>query len=148
MSAVNERIMADLKQAMRAGDQLARDALRMVRTDLGRREVELGRALEETEELDVLHKAVKAREESAQQYAEGGRDDLAEKERREIEVIRRYLPEPLSEAEAREAVRELAAELGATSKKDMGRLMKAVMERHRGRLDGKLASRLANEVLS
>lgn len=147
MTTLNERIMNDLKQAMREEDTLARDALRMLRSDLGRREGEVGRELEEGEALEVVQKAVKGREESAQQYDEGGRQDLADKERREIEVIRRYLPEPMGEEEAREAIRAVAEELGATSKKDMGRVMKAVMERHRGRIDGKLASRLTGAIL-
>ncbi|MFW5925203.1 MAG: GatB/YqeY domain-containing protein [Myxococcota bacterium] len=147
MTTLNERIMNDLKQAMRGEDTVARDALRMLRSDLGRREGELGRELEESEALEVVQKAVKGREESAQQYDEGGRGDLADKERREIEIIRGYLPEPMGEEEAREAVRAVADELGATSKKDMGRVMKTVMERHRGRIDGKLASRLAGTIL-
>lgn len=148
MANLNERIMADLKRAMLDKDEVARDALRMVKTELGRREVELGRPLEEGEALDVLQKAVKAREDSVAQYAQGGREDLADRERREIEVIRGYLPEPMDEAEAREAVRAVIEELGASSKKDMGRVMKAVLDRHRGRVDGKLASRLVGELLA
>lgn len=148
MASLNERIMADLKQAMLDKDEVTRDALRMVKTELGRREVELGRPLEDAEALDVLHKAVKAREDSVAQYAQGGRDDLADRERREIEVIRSYLPQPMEEDEAREAVRAIVEELGASTKKDMGRVMKVVLDRYRGRLDGKLASRLVGELLS
>lgn len=146
--SVADRLMADLKEAMRAKDETTRDALRMVRSELQSREVELGRPLEESEALEVLQKAVKSRQDSATQYAEGGREDLADKERREIAVIRRYLPEPMSDDEAEAAVRAVAEELGATSKKDMGRVMKEVLERHRGRLDGKQASRIAGQILS
>lgn len=145
--SVPQRIMDDLKQAMRDKDEVARDALRMLKTELGRREVALGRDLDEADVLDVLQKAVKGREDSIQQYEQGGRIDLVEKEKREIDIIRRYMPEPMTETQAREAVREIAEELGATSKKDMGRVMKAVMERYRGRIDGKLASRVAGDVL-
>lgn len=140
--------MADLKQAMRDKNEVARDALRMVKSDLGKRELELGRELEEGEELEVLQKAVKGREDSVKQYEEGDREDLAAKERQEIEVIRAYLPQPMTDDEARAAVQAVASELGASSKKDMGRVMKTVMERHRGRIDGKQASRLAGEILS
>jgi uncharacterized protein len=147
MATLNERIMADLKRAMLDKDELSRDTLRMVKSDLGRREGELGRPLEEAEALDVLQKAVKAREDSVTQYAEGGREDLADRERHEIAIIRAYLPEPMDEAEAREAVQGVIDELGASSKKDLGRVMKTVLERHRGRIDGKVASRLAGELL-
>jgi uncharacterized protein len=148
MAKLDERIMADLKRAMLDKNEVARDVLRMVKTDLGRREAELGRPLDEGEALDVLQKAVKAREDSVQQYEEGGRADLADRERQEITIIRGYLPEPMTDAEAREAVRSVITELGASSKKDMGRVMKAVLDRHRGRIDGKLASKLAGELLA
>lgn len=147
-TSLTEKLMADLKQAMREKNEVARDALRMVKTDLTRREMELGHELGEGEALEVLQKAVKSREDSVKQYEEGGRPELADKERAEIDIIRRYMPEAMSEDEARAAVEAIARELGASSKKDMGRVMKAVMERHRGRIDGKLASKLAGELLS
>jgi uncharacterized protein len=147
MSTLNERIMADLKRAMRDKDEVARDTLRMIKSDLGRREVELGRELNEAEALEILQRAVKTRAESAEQYAQGGRADLAERERREIEVIQAFLPVAMDDDEARLAIRAVIEELGASSKKDLGPVMKTVMERYRGRIDGKLASRLVGELL-
>jgi uncharacterized protein YqeY len=134
-----ERISEDMKQAMRAGDTLARDTLRMLKAELTKPDA--------PDALTVLARAVKSRTESAAEYDEGGRPELAEKERAEIAVIERYLPEPMSEAEALEAVRAIAAEIGATQKKDLGRLMKEVMARHKGVIDGKTASALAGRVL-
>ena len=143
-----ETIMKDLKDAMRAKDLVARDTLRMLKSQLTEAEMAKGAALGKDDELQVLSRAVKTRKESAAQYVEGGRQELADKENAEIAVVQRYLPQPMSEGEAREAIRGLAEELGITTKKDMGTLMQAVMGRYRGQLDGKTASRLAAEVLN
>jgi len=146
--SIREQIMEDMKAAMRAKDELSRDTLRMVRSDLGKEELDLGRDLEEADVLRVLARGVKTRTDSATQYEAGGRPELAEKERREIEVLKRYLPKALDEAEAKAAVAEVISELGATTKKDMGRVMKTLRDRHGARLDGKLASRLVAGSLS
>lgn len=146
--SIRERILDDMKAAMRAKDELTRDTLRMIRSDFGKEELALGRQLEEADVLAVLARGVKTRTDSAQQYEQGGRQDLADKERKEIEVLARYLPTPLDEAEAKDAVAEVIAELGASSKKDMGRVMKELRERFGTRLDGKLASRLVAGSLS
>lgn len=133
---------------MRAKDVVARECLRMIKTGLDAAELQKGAALDESEELEVLVRAVKTRQESAAQYDEGGREDLASKERAEIVIVERYLPKALSEDEARQALAALVAELGLSEKKQMGQLMKAVMERYRGQIDGKLASRIAGTLLS
>jgi uncharacterized protein YqeY len=100
-----ERIQADLRSAMKAGRTQVRDTLRLVLADLQKKEVDLGRALKDDEVLGVLQKAVKSREDSVTQYAGAGRDDLAAKERAEIDVIRAYLPEPLSDDDVHTIVR-------------------------------------------
>ena len=146
--ALIETIMKDLKDAMKAKDLVARDTLRMLKAQLTEAEMAKGAKLTEDDELQVLTRAVKTRKESAAQYLEGDRQDLADKEKAEIAVVQRYLPQPMSEDEVRHAMKGLAEELGVESKKDMGRLMKAVMERYRGRVDGKTASRLAGQILS
>lgn len=145
--SLQERIGSDLKDAMRAGETLRRDTLRMVISNLKNRRIELGRELEEAEELQVLAAAVKSRKDSAEQYANAGREELAAKERGEIEIIQAYLPSQLDEAETRELVNRKIEELGIRSKQDLGQLMKAVMAEHRGRVDGKLVQRLAAETL-
>jgi uncharacterized protein YqeY len=145
--ALIETIMQDLKDAMRAKDLVARDTLRMLKAQLTEAEMAKGEKLSEDEELQVLGRAVKTRKESAEQYEEGGRQDLADKERAEIAVVQRFLPQPMSEDELREAMKGLAEELGVSDKRGMGQLMSATMERYRGRVDGKTASKIANEIL-
>lgn len=146
--SLREKIMEDLKAAMRGGDEVARDTLRMLKSELMNREIELGKELDESEEIAVLQKAVKSRQDSAQQYDQGGRKDLADRERAEIGIIEKYLPKQMSEDEVRDAVRTVAAEIGATSKKDQGKLMKELMARYKGVIDGKLAAKIAGEVLA
>jgi hypothetical protein len=145
--ALQDRILEDLKAAMKAKDEVAKQTLRMLRSELSKKEVELGRDLEEKDELAVLTSAVKSRKDSVAEYEKAGRADLADAERAEIAVIERYLPKQLDEDEAREAIEALAKELGVTEKKQMGPLMKAVMERYRGQIDGKVASRIAGSIL-
>ncbi|MGB5811803.1 MAG: GatB/YqeY domain-containing protein [Polyangiales bacterium] len=134
-----DTLNADLKKAMLARDELTRDTLRMLKSDL--------LSMENPDETAVLARAVKSRRDSAQSYREGGREDLAAKEEAEIGVIERYLPKQLTEEEARAAITAIINDLGLSSKKDLGRVMKEVMARHRGTLDGKLASTLAAQLL-
>ena len=142
-----ERIQADLKDAMRGGEVLRRDTLRMLISGLKNRRIELGRDLDEADEVGVLVSAVKSRRDSAEQYERAGRQDLAEKEAAEIAIIEGYLPRQLGEAETRTLLEGLAREHGLSEKKDLGTLMKAVMARHKAEVDGKLVQRLANEIL-
>jgi uncharacterized protein YqeY len=142
-----ERLQADVKEAMRARDDVARDALRMVVAAVKAREIDSDQALTDEDVLGVVRHAVKTRTESAEQFEAAGRAELAAKERREIEVLSRYLPRQLSEDETRARVEGAIAETGAASKRDLGKVMKAVMAGHRGEVDGKLVQRLAAELL-
>jgi hypothetical protein len=137
-----------MKAAMKAGDALTRDTLRLVIADIKKREVDLGKDLSEDEELAVLQKGVKSREDSVAQYDAAGRKDLSDKERAEIGVIQRYLPRMLGEAETRAIVQQALVKLGVSAKKDLGAVMKAVLAEHKGRVDGKLVQRLAGELLA
>lgn len=134
-----ERIDADLKKAMLARDEVTRDTLRMIKSEL--------LTLDDPDEIGVLTRAVKSRRDSIESYLEGGREDLAGKERAEIEVIQRYLPKPLTEEEAQQAIETIIDEVGASSKKDLGKVMKEVRLRHPGQVDGKLASQIAGRLL-
>lgn len=146
---LRERLEADVKDAMRAKDALRRDVLRMTLAEVKNRGIEkVGEDLTEDDVVGVVRKALKRREEAAAQYDDGGRPELAEKERAEAEILVGYLPKLLDEAETRAAVESIAAELGLTEKKQMGQLMKAVRERHGSQVDGKLASQAAGQVLS
>ncbi len=142
-----DRIQEDLKTAMRERNELARETLRMVTAELKNRRIEVQRDLEEADVLEVLGRCVKTRRDSAQQYDDAGRPELADKERAEIVVIEGYLPAQLGEEEAREAVAAAIAEGGATSMKDMGAVMKVLMAKYKGRLDGKAAQGLLREQL-
>ena len=132
---------------MRERDELRRETLRMVLAEVKNKRIELGRDLEEPEVEATLQRCVKSRQDSVEQYANAGREELAAKERAEIEVIRAYLPEQLSADDVRAAVAEAIREAGATSKKDMGAVMKALMASYKGKIDGRLVQRLVGELL-
>lgn len=138
--ALLEKLDADLKKAMLARDNVTRDTIRMLKSEL--------LMLENPDELAVLSRAVKSRRDSIQSYIEGGRQDLADKEQAEIEVIERYLPKQLEESEAREAIAAIVQELGLSSPRELGQVMKEVKARYPGQIDGKVASSIARELLS
>ena len=146
--ALRDTIQTDLVTAMKAGDEVAKQTLRMIKSEILNKEVALGRPLEADEDLGVLTSAVKMRRDAIAEYEKAGRVDLADAERAQIAIVERYLPAQLDEAGAKKAIADLAAELGVSTKKEMGKLMKAVMERYKGQIDGKLASKLAGELLS
>jgi len=137
---MRDQINAALKDAMKSQDATRTATLRLILAAMKEREIAL-RDTDGDAELDdaacmqILTKMIKQREESARIYEEGGRLELAERERAEIEVIRDFLPKPLSAEETEDAVKEVIAELKATSIKDMGKVMGALKERHTGRMD-------------
>jgi uncharacterized protein YqeY len=137
--ATIEQIDADLKKAMLARDHVTRDTLRMIKSEL--------LTLENPDLIAVLTRAVKSRRDSITSYVEGGRQDLADKEQAEIDVIQRYLPKALSEDEARAAIAAIIEEQGLSTKKDLGKVMKEVRSRFPAQIDGKLASSIAGELL-
>jgi len=145
--SLRERIDADIKAAMKAQRALERDTLRMVVAAFQKRELELGRELNAAEELDVCAKSVKTRQESIVQFEQAGRTELAAKERAEIETIQRYLPTQRSEAETEALVRAIAAEAGLSQRAQSGQLIKLVMARHKGEVDGKLVQKIASAIL-
>ena len=128
-----ERISQDLTAAMRAREAQRLAALRMAKAALMNREVEKGRALDESEEQQVVVSLIKQRRDSIEQFRQGGRQDLADKEAAEIITLEVYLPPPVDPAEIERAVSEAIAEAGATSPKDLGKVMKAVMPKLAGK---------------
>jgi len=147
--ALIDKISGELTQAMRDKDTVKLGTLRMAKAALMNREIERGRALDDAESLQVVASLIKQRRDSIEQFRGGGRDDLADKEAAEIAVLERYLPPPVDAAELESAVDAAIAELGATSAKDMGRVMKAVIGRFAGRTaDGKLISELVKRKLA
>ena len=128
-----ERIQSDLTAAMKEKDELRLSVLRMMKSALKNKEIEKVRPLDDLESLQVLQTMVKQRRESIDQFTKGGRNDLAEKEAKEIAIIEDYLPAAPSDAEVHQAIEAAIAEAGADSLKQMGAVIKAA----RGRLEGK-----------
>jgi uncharacterized protein YqeY len=125
---LKDRLAQDMTAAMKARDGLRTDVLRMTKTALTNREIEKRAALDEPEVLRVLQTLVKQREDSIEQFRKGGRPELADREQAEIEILRTYLPAEASEEEIAAAVDAAATEAGATSMKDMGKVMKAALQ--------------------
>jgi uncharacterized protein YqeY len=142
-----QRLQDDLKVAMRDKDELRRETLRMAIAAMKNRKIELMAELSDAEQLAVVQKAVKSRHEAASEYEKAKRPDLAAKEQAEAAVLVGYLPKLLDAAATRAAVQASIAELGLTEKKQLGQLMKAVMAKHPGQVDGKLVNQLAAELL-
>ena len=147
MAGLEETIKTDLKDAMRAGDALKRDTLRMLIAAMKNERIERGEDLDEDAVMAVVRRGVKSRKDSAQQYRDADRADLAEKEEAEIDVLEGYLPQQMDEAATAAAVEAVIAETGASGKGDIGKVMKGVMAKHKGLVDGKLVNRLASERL-
>lgn len=143
-----ERLQADLKDAMKKGDALALSTIRLLLSQMQYAQIQAGHPLTEAESIAVFERAVKTRREAIEQYERGGRPELAAKERAEIGIVERYLPQPLTPGETVAAVDALIAELGANDRKDLGRVMKEFQARHRGRADGKTVSALIASRLS
>jgi uncharacterized protein len=133
-----ERVNQNINEAMRSRDQARLSALRLLKSSLVNRRVEKGRDLDDSEAQQVVATLVKQRRDSIDQFTKAGRQDLAEKETAEIAVLESYLPPPADPAEIEQAITAALTETGATSAKDLGRVMKAVMSKLGGRnVDGK-----------
>jgi uncharacterized protein YqeY len=146
--SLRERLDTEIKTAMRSNDAVRRDSLRMVLAAVQRAEKEGKHALSDDEMLAVLSREMKVRRESVEAFRGGGREDLAGAEEAAIAVISEFLPQPLTEAEIRALVEAAIAESGATSPRDMGKVMGIVSPKVRGRADGKAVSQLVTQLLS
>jgi uncharacterized protein YqeY len=144
---LKDRITADMKTAMRAGEKDRLGVIRMLLAAIKQREVDERKELTDADVLAVLEKMVKQRRESVAQYESGGRQDLADKETAEIAVLSTYLPEPLSDAEIEALIDAALAETGAESLRDMGKVMGLVKSRARGRADmGAVSARVKSKL--
>ena len=149
---MREELNAAVKTAMKAGEKARLSTLRMMTSaikdkDIAARTGEATGGISDAEIAELFAKLVKSREDSAKLYDEGGRPELAAKEREEIAVIREFMPRQMDEAEAKAAVAALVAELGAAGPKDMGRVMAALKERFTGKMDFSKASGLVKAAL-
>jgi uncharacterized protein YqeY len=143
-----EEIDDEIKDAMKARDTERRDALRLILDALKKSEKELQRPLSEEEELQVMQRERKRRVEAAEAFRAGGREEQAEAEDRELEILEEFMPEPLSEEEIEEIVDDVIAEVGATSMAQLGRVMADVMPQIAGRADGSQVSQIVREKLA
>jgi uncharacterized protein YqeY len=146
--ALIDDVNRGIGDAMKSRDASRLSTLRMLKAALTNREVEKGRALDAPESLQVVTTLVKQRRDSIEQFTRGGRADLADKEAAEIRILETFLPAPLGPAELDAAVDAAIAETGASSPRDMGRVMKAVMARLSGAVDGKAVNELVKRKLS
>jgi uncharacterized protein YqeY len=146
--SLQDRVQTDIAVAMRGGDALRRDVLRMVASAAYNLEKREGRPLTDDEYLAVLSREVKTRRESVEAFRSGGRIDLAEKEEAEIAIIGEYLPAALTEDEIASLIQEGIAATGASSARDMGKVMGWLAPRTRGRADGKHLSELVVRALA
>jgi uncharacterized protein YqeY len=143
-----ERIDGELKAARLARDAERRDALSLVLNALQAAQKELRRPLSDEEELQVLQRERKRRLEAAEAFRKGGREEQADDEEYELEVLEEFMPEPLSEEELEEIIDDVISEVGATSIRDMGRVMAGVMHQVSGRADGSAVNQLVKEKLA
>lgn len=144
---LKERIGAELKEAMKARDELKVSTLRLIHSSIRNKEIDERKPLEDDGVLAVLVTAAKQRRESIEQYEKGGRADLADKEKAELAIIQTFMPEQLGPDEIAGLIKETIAETGASGAKDMGKLMKALMPKVKGKADGRLVNELVKKLL-
>jgi uncharacterized protein YqeY len=148
---LKEKILADLKDAMRSGDTLRRDTLRLIdsvvkNTEIEKKKRETG--LSDDEVLEVFSRAVKQRQDSIRQFEEGGRPDLAEKEKLELAILIPYLPAQLSEDKITAIIQEVITQVGAKNVSDLGKVMGLAMSKMKGEADGNVVREIASKLLS
>lgn len=144
---LKERLQEDLKAAMKSKDQLRLSVIRLAKAAMMNLEIARGHELNDQEVIEVLAKEAKQRNDSIPEYEKAGRPDIIETLHNEIKILQEYLPAQLSEAELRELVKTAIAEVNATGKKDMGKVMAALMPKTKGRADGKLVNQIVNSFL-
>lgn len=148
MSDIARRLEADMKEALKARQEVRLRTVRMLRNALKNAEIERRRPLTEDEVLQVLGRELKLRQEALEEYRKAGREQQARELEEEIAVVRSYLPQPLDEEELRRLARAVIAEVGAQGPQDVGKVMGALMPRVRGRAEGATVSRIVREELA
>lgn len=146
--SLQEQISAALKDAMRAKDEVKMATLRLVLTAIKNREKEARSLLEDQEVISVITTQIKQRRESIEQYRQADREDLAQREESELQILQGYMPEQVSEEEISNTLDEIIAEVGAVSMKDMGKVMKAAMAKLAGKAEGGAINAMVKEKLS
>ncbi|MFN4244611.1 MAG: GatB/YqeY domain-containing protein [Brevinematia bacterium] len=145
-----DKINEDYKNAIKNKDEVKRETLNMLKSAIKYREIELragGKELTEDEIISVIQKEIKKRKEAIELYEKGGREDLAQKEKRELEILIAYLPKQLSEDEIRDIVKDVIYSIGASSPSDVGKVMKEIMPKVKGKVDAGLVRQIVEEML-
>lgn len=147
--SLQQKLMEEMKEGMRTGDQDRVSVIRLLRATIKNKEIDKGKGQQLTEEevLQVISTAVKQRKESIEMFSKGGREDLVEKEKRELEILHSFLPQPLSEEELRTKVKEAIAQSGASDIKQMGKVMKILVPQLVGRAEGTAISQMVKSCL-
>jgi hypothetical protein len=146
--SLEERLLDEMKQAMKSNDKLRLSTIRMIRSAVKNKEIELRKKLDDGSVMQVIQGMVRKGEESIEQFRAGGRMDLVEKEQQEIETLKSFLPQPLSQEEILKIIDQSIEETQASSLKDLGKVMKSVMPKLEGKANGKLINQLVKEKLS
>jgi len=146
--SLEERLVEEMKQAMKSGDKPRLSTIRMIRSALKNKEIELRRKLEDEDVVKAIQAMVRKGEESVEQFQAGGRMDLVEKEKKEIEILKSFLPQLFSQEEIIKIIDQTIQETQASSPKDIGKVMKSVMPKIGGKADGRLVNQLVKEKLS
>lgn len=146
--SLKEQIQEDLTNAMKAKEEVKVSALRMLKSEIMKFEVSGAKKEAKDEDIiTIIQKQVKQRKDSEEQFRNGGREEMADKEAAESKILEAYLPEQMSEEEVKEIVQATIQEVGATSKADMGKIMGAVMPKVKGKADGKMINKLVMDLL-
>ena len=145
--SLKNQIQDDLKSSMKSGDEIRRGVLRMLGAEIKNSEIVKKDALDDEEVLKVIFKSAKKRRDSIEQYKKGGRNDLAEREEKELEILEKYLPEQINEEEIKKVIREAIKETGAAGVSEFGKVMGIAMGKLKGKADGNLVGRIVKEEL-
>ncbi|EOD00800.1 GatB/YqeY domain-containing protein [Caldisalinibacter kiritimatiensis] len=145
--ALKEKLMNDLKAAMKDKDKVRKNVITMVRSAIKQREVDERVELEDEQIIEIISKQVKQKKDAIEEFNKGGREDLIELTQKEIDILMEYLPRQLTEEEIDELVREAIDAVGANSKKDIGKVMSYVMPKVKGKADGKTVNKIVMQHL-
>mgnify|MGYP001468089729 FL=1 len=146
--SLKEKLNEDLKQAMRDKEVVKRDSIRAINTMIKQIEVDERRVLDDAEVIKLIQRGIKQREEAISQYRAASRDDLVQKEQEQVDVFMLYLPKQLSNEELENGMKEIVSEVGATSLKDMGKVMGVASKKFAGVADGKRINEMVKKLLS
>ena len=146
--SLKDKLMEDLKSSMKNKDTIRKNTITMVRSSIKQIEVDKRLELADEEVLDIISKQVKEKRSAIEEFKKGSRDDLVNQTENEIEILLEYLPKQLSEEEVEEIVKETINEINATSMKDIGMIMKAVMPKIKGRSDGNVVNKVVKKILN